>query len=193
MLTIICLTLISAATIIFFTRRGLRYLRYFQQEEYNGTRFKDWFLEKRTFDTKGSLVALIAAALSKFATGGDMVACLVICVIASAGLVFLGVSEEDPRKVGKIKLKMTDRSTAIYQLAVGLYAIATILTITGVYFLGASDSIYLYWLVAVVLIQSSPVWIVIANSILWPNEFKKQQAFLQEAKDILVDIQPGYL
>ncbi|MCY7367971.1 MAG: hypothetical protein LH474_07445, partial [Chamaesiphon sp.] len=125
MLTIICLTLISAATIIFFTRRGLRYLRYFQQEEYNGTRFKDWFLEKRTFDTKGSLVALIAAALSRFATEGDMVLCLVICAIASAALVFLGFSEEDPRKVGKIKLKMTDRSTAIYQLAVGLYAIAT--------------------------------------------------------------------
>jgi UDP-N-acetylmuramoyl-tripeptide--D-alanyl-D-alanine ligase len=190
MLTIICLTLISAATIIFFTRRGLRYLRYFQQEEYNGARFKDWFIEKRTFDTKGSLIALVAAALSRFATGGDMVTCVVICAIAATALVFVGFQEEDPRKVGKIKLNMTDRSTAIYQLGLGLYSIVTILIISATYAVGASDNIYIYWLVAVGLIQSSPIWIVIANSILWPNEFKKQQAFLQEAKDILADYQP---
>jgi UDP-N-acetylmuramoyl-tripeptide--D-alanyl-D-alanine ligase len=190
MLTIICLTLISAATIIFFTRRGLRYLRYFQQEEYNGTRFKDWFLEKRTFDNKGTLIALLAAMLSRFSTGGDMVTCVVICLIAATMLIFIGFKEEDPRKVGKIKLNMTDRATAIYNLALGLYSIATILVISGTYFLGSGDSIYIYWLVAVGLIQSSPIWIVIANSILWPNELKKQQAFLQEAKDILADYQP---
>lgn len=190
MLTIICLTVISAATILFFTRRGLRYLRYFQQEEYNGTRFKAWFLEKRTFDTKGTIVALIAAALSRFATGGDMVICVAICLLAAAVLVFIGFSEEDPRIVGKIKLNMTDRATAIYNLALGLYAIAVIVTIAGAYAIGAGDNIFWYWLLAIVLIQSSPTWIAIANGILWPNELKKQQAFLQEAKDILADYQP---
>jgi UDP-N-acetylmuramoyl-tripeptide--D-alanyl-D-alanine ligase len=190
MLTIICLTVISAATILFFTRRGLRYLRYFQQEEYNGTRFKDWFLEKRTFDTKGTAIALLAALLSRFVTVGDMVICLAICLGAAATLVFFGFQEEDPRKVGKIKLKMTDRATAIYNLALALDAIATLLIISGTYTLGAGDSIYIYWLVAIVLIQSAPIWIVIANAILWPNELKKQQTFLQEAKDILADYQP---
>jgi UDP-N-acetylmuramoyl-tripeptide--D-alanyl-D-alanine ligase len=190
MLTLICLALICAATMLFFTRRGLRYLRYFQQEEYNETRFKEWFLKKRTFDTKGTFVALLAAALSRFATGGDMLICLVICVVAAAVLVFVGFQEEDPRTVGKIKLKMTDRATAIYNLALGLDAIATILIISATYVLGAGDSIYIYWLVAVGLIQSAPIWIVIANTILWPNELKKQQAFLQEAKDILADYQP---
>jgi UDP-N-acetylmuramoyl-tripeptide--D-alanyl-D-alanine ligase len=190
MLTTICLTIISVATILFFTRRGLRYLRYFQQEEYNGARFKDWLLGKRTFDTKGTYVALIATVASKFGTGGRMVDCLVVCVMAAAILVFIGFKEEDPRQVGKIKLKMTDRATAIYNLALGLYAIATILIISGTYFLGAGDSIYIYCLVALVLIQSAPIWIVIANAILWPNELKKQQAFLQEAKDILADYQP---
>jgi UDP-N-acetylmuramoyl-tripeptide--D-alanyl-D-alanine ligase len=190
MLTIVCLTVISAATILFFTRRGLRYLRYFQQEEYNGTRFKAWFIEKSTFDRKGTVIALIAAAGSKFATGGDMVLCLGICLIAAAALVFVGFSEEDPRIVGKIKLNMTDRATAIYNLALGLYAIAVILIISGAYALGAGDRIYWYWLIAIGLIQSSPIWIVIANAILWPNEFKKQQAFLQAAKDILADYQP---
>jgi UDP-N-acetylmuramoyl-tripeptide--D-alanyl-D-alanine ligase len=190
MLTIICLTIISAATILFFTRRGLRYLRYFQQEEYNSERFKDWLLEKRTFDTKGTSIALIAALASKFGTGGRMVDCLVVCIMAAAILVFIGFKEEDPRQVGKIKLKMTDRATAIYNLALGLYAIAIILIISGTYFLGAGDSIYIYWLVALVLIQSAPIWLAIANAILWPNELKKQQAFLQEAKDILADYQP---
>jgi UDP-N-acetylmuramoyl-tripeptide--D-alanyl-D-alanine ligase len=190
MLTIICLTIISAATILFFTRRGLRYLRYFQQEEYNGKRFKDWFLEKRTFDTKGTIVALLAAALSRFATGGDMVICVVICLLAAAVLVFIGFREEDPRIVGKIKLNMTDRATAIYKLGLGLDAIATIVTIVATYALGAGESIYIYWLVAVGLIQFSPIWIVIANAILWPKEYEKQQSFLQDAKDILADYQP---
>jgi UDP-N-acetylmuramoyl-tripeptide--D-alanyl-D-alanine ligase len=190
MLTLICLAVISAATILFFTRRGLRYLRYFQQEEYNGTRFKAWLLEKRTFDTKGTAIALVAAALSRFATDGDMLICLAICLGAAATLVFFGFQEEDPRKVGKIKLNMTDRATAIYNLALALYAIATILIISVTYALGAGDRIYIYWLVAIALIQSSPIWIVIANAILWPNELKKQQAFLQEAKDILADYKP---
>jgi UDP-N-acetylmuramoyl-tripeptide--D-alanyl-D-alanine ligase len=190
MLTTICLTIISAATILFFTRRALRYLRYFQQEEYNGSRFKAWFLEKRTFDTKGSLVAIAAAGLSRFAAGGDMVVCVAICFFAAVVLVWIGFGEEDPREVGKIKLKMTDRATAIYNLGLGLVAIATILIISGVYFLGAGESIYIYWLVAIGLIQSAPIWIVVANSILWPQELQKQQAFLQEAKDILADYQP---
>ena len=165
-------------------------MRYFQQEEYNWTRFKDWFLEKRTFDKKGTIIALTAAALNRFVSGGDMFICLVICLVAAAVLVFVGFQEEDPRKVGKIKLKMTDRATAIYNLALGLYSISTILIITGTYALGAGDSIYIYWLVTVGLIQSAPIWIAIANAILWPNELKKQQAFLQEAKDILADYQP---
>ena len=190
MLTTICLTIISAATILFFTQRGLRYLRYFQQEEYNGTRFKDWLLEKRTFDTKGTAIAFTAAALSRFGSGGDMGICVVICLVAAIVLVSVGFQEEDPRKVGKIKLKMTDRATAIYKLALGSEAIATIFIIAGTYFLGAGESIYLYWLVAVVLIQSAPIWIAIANAILWPQELQKQQAFLQEAKDILADNQP---
>jgi UDP-N-acetylmuramoyl-tripeptide--D-alanyl-D-alanine ligase len=190
MLTLICLTIISAATILFFTRRGLRYLRYFQQEEYNGTRFKEWLLEKRTFDLKGSAIALVAAAVSRFATGGEMIVCVVICLIAAVILILVGFGEEDPRKVGKIKLKMTDRATAIYQLALGLYSIATIVIISSTHALGAGDNIFIYWLVAVILIQSSPVWIVIANSILWPSELKKQQAFLQEAKDILAEYKP---
>lgn len=190
MLALICLIVIATATILFFTRRGLRYLRYFQQEEYNPTRFKAWFIEKRAFDKKGTAIALLAAAGARFATGGEMAICLLICLVATALLVLVGFKEEDPRIVGKIKLNMTDRATAIYNLAVVLYSIATILLISGTYALGAGESIYIYWLVTVGLIQSSPLWIAIANAILWPNEFKKQQAFRQEAQDILAKYQP---
>jgi UDP-N-acetylmuramoyl-tripeptide--D-alanyl-D-alanine ligase len=189
-ITLICLSLISAATIAFFSRRGLRYLRYFQQEEYNWTRFQDWLLKNHTFDTKGSIVAAIAAILTAVATGGNMSLCLGICLLAATILVTIGWTEEDPRKVGKIKLNMTDRATAIYNLALGLYALKTIAVITLVYFLGAGDNIYIYWLVVIGLIQSSPLWIAIANAILWPSEYKKQQAFRQEAVDILTEYDP---
>jgi UDP-N-acetylmuramoyl-tripeptide--D-alanyl-D-alanine ligase len=188
MLTIICLTAISAATILFFTRRGLRYLRYFQQEEYNSIRFKEWFLEKGTFDRKGTYIALIGAVWSIILTREEDL--VVLCLMCAAVLVFIGFREEDPRIVGKIKLNMTDRATAIYHLALALYSISVIFTISVAYAIGAGDDFYWYWLIAIILIQSSPIWIVIANAILWPNELKKQQTFLQEAKDILADYQP---
>jgi UDP-N-acetylmuramoyl-tripeptide--D-alanyl-D-alanine ligase len=189
MITIICLAVISAATIAFFSRRGLRYLRYFQQEEYNWQRFANWFSEKGAFDTRGSLVALIAAVLTAVATGGNMLLCLAICIVAALILVTIAWREDDPRQVGKIKLKMTDRATAIYNLALGLYAAVTIFLMIGLYF-GTGDRISLYWIAAILLIQTSPLFLALANALLWNSEYQKQQGFIQEAKEILAEYHP---
>ncbi len=182
------LAIVASSVILFYVRRSLRYLQFFQQEEYNSQRFVNWWLEKRAFDTRGSLVALvtggISLALAAYAWGTIGVSLLGgICLIAAAW------TEDDPRKVGKIKLNMTDRLTAIYQLSIALYSIFIlgILTLIVGFGFGAAP---ILWLITLTLIQSTPLWIMLANAILWPAEEKKQQAFLSEAKEILADYDP---
>ena len=61
MLTALSLSLISAAAIIFFSRRLLRYLRNFQEGGYSRMQFTNWVIANGIYDKKGSLIATIAA------------------------------------------------------------------------------------------------------------------------------------
>jgi UDP-N-acetylmuramoyl-tripeptide--D-alanyl-D-alanine ligase len=185
---LLLVSIISIAVILFYVRRSLRYLQFFQQEEYNSGRFVSWWFEKRAFDTRGSLVAVIAGGLG-LALAGNYTATLGLCLLGGLVLVAAGWTEDDPRKVGKIKLNMTDRLTAIYQLSIGLYAAAVLGIFWLLVALGYGVAPIL-WLAAVTLIQSTPLLIMLANAILWPNESKKQQAFLANAKEILADYDP---
>jgi UDP-N-acetylmuramoyl-tripeptide--D-alanyl-D-alanine ligase len=183
----ILLAIVASSVILFYVRRSLRYLQFFQQEEYNSQRFVNWWLEKRAFDTRGSLMALGTGAASLAAP--DMPTTLLFSIVGGVGLIAVAWREADPRKVGKIKLNMTDRLTAIYRLSIALYAVAVIgiLALIVGFGLGAAP---ILWLVTLTLIQSTPLWIMLANAILWPAEEKKQQAFLSEAKEILADYDP---
>ncbi len=179
---------VSIAVILFYVRRSLRYLQFFQQEEYNSSRFVNWWFEKRAFDTRGSLVALVVGGLG-LAVAENSLATLALCIVGGLVLVAASWTEEDPRKVGKIKLNMTDRLTAIYQLSIGIYALVVVGILASITALGYGAASIL-WLASVTLIQSAPLWLMLANAILWPNESKKQQAFLSEAKEILADYDP---
>jgi UDP-N-acetylmuramoyl-tripeptide--D-alanyl-D-alanine ligase len=185
---ILLVLIISIAVILFYVRRSLRYLQFFQQEEYNSSRFVNWWFEKRAFDTRGSLVALVVGGLG-LAIAENSLATLALCIVGGLILVAASWTEEDPRKVGKIKLNMTDRLTAIYQLSIGIYALVVVGILGGITALGYGAAPIL-WLASVTLIQSTPLWLMLANAILWPNESKKQQAFLSEAKEILADYDP---
>jgi UDP-N-acetylmuramoyl-tripeptide--D-alanyl-D-alanine ligase len=180
--------IIAIAVITFYLRRSLRYLQFFQQEEYNSGRFVNWWLEKRAFDTRGSLVAVLAGGAG-LAVAAYPLAVLVLTAVGAVALVAAAWTEEDPRKVGKIKLNMTDRLTAIYRLSIGLYALVVVGILAAINALGFGAAPIL-WLIAVTLIQSTPLWIMLANALLWPQERQKQQAFIDEAKEILAEYDP---
>jgi UDP-N-acetylmuramoyl-tripeptide--D-alanyl-D-alanine ligase len=181
-------SIVAIAVIAFYIRRSLRYLQFFQQEEYNSGRFVNWWLEKRAFDTRGSLVAIVAGGVSLAAATYPW-AGLLATVVGAAVLVAVAWTEEDPRKVGKIKLNMTDRLTAIYRLSIFIYTLVVLGILGAITALGFGAAPIL-WLVAITLIQSTPLGIMLANALLWPQESKKQQAFLNEAKEILADYDP---
>ena len=187
---LLLVAIVSLSVILFYVRRSLRYLQFFQQEEYNSQRFINWWLEKRSFDTRGSIMALSTGAASLAAP--DLPTTLLFSIVGGVGLIAVGWREADPRKVGKIKLNMTDRLTAIYQLSIALYIVFVVGILGLIVALGLGAAPIL-WLVTLTLIQSTPLWIMLANAILWPAEEKKQQAFLSEAKEILADYDPYVL
>ena len=157
MTTPLSLFAISTAAIIFFSHRLLGYLRHFQERNYSPKLFKNWLLTNRIYDKKGSLIAILAAIAIEITKQGQ-VSSLVICTIAMAAFICLSLWEGDPRKVGYPVLLPTQRIVVTYGLALSLYAISLILSIATIDRIMANLSMSVYWLFAIVAIQSSPLW-----------------------------------
>jgi UDP-N-acetylmuramoyl-tripeptide--D-alanyl-D-alanine ligase len=160
----ISLSFISVATIIFFSHRLLCYLRHFQEGGYSRTQFKNWLSTNGIYDKKGSSIATMTALALELTERGKMIS-LGICTLGAIGLIWLSIWEPDPRKAEEFPLQPTRRATRIYSLALALYSIGLTLTIFGVYKLGAGNEIACYWLVVIVAIQSSPLWLVMASTL----------------------------
>jgi UDP-N-acetylmuramoyl-tripeptide--D-alanyl-D-alanine ligase len=166
MLIACSISLISAAAIIFFSHRLLCYLRHFQEGKYSRRQFKNWLLANGVYDKKGSLIAAITAVLLELTEERNIIIALVVCAIGSITLIWLSLWESDPRKSEFSKLQETEKATAIYNLALGLYSIAFSLVVIVTYKLGARDDLACYWLLVIVAIQSSPIWVVLASTLL---------------------------
>lgn len=166
MLTIFSLSFIAAASIVFFSRRLLRYLYHFQEGGYSRRYLKDWIVENGVYDKKGTLIAAIAAISIEF-TGETQLLSLAISTFCAGCLIWLGFWEEDPRKVGKIKLEPTERAIDIYNLTLTLYSIVFTLSMCGIYMFTEHEDLAPYWLTVIVGIQSSPIWLVIARTIIY--------------------------
>jgi hypothetical protein len=165
MLVILDISLIAAATIVFFSHRILCYLRHFQEGNYCRREFKNWLLVNGIYDKKGSLIATIAAILCELTEERNVMLSLGICAMGAVALIYLTLWENDPLDVGPFKLQPTRQARAIHKLAVCLYSISFSLAIVALYKLGAGDDIACYWLLVIVAIQSSPFWLFLAGSI----------------------------
>jgi UDP-N-acetylmuramoyl-tripeptide--D-alanyl-D-alanine ligase len=163
MLIPLSISIISAASILFFSRRLLRYLYHFQAGGYSRNRFKNWLVENSIYDKKGTLIATIAA-ISIELIGENEVIALAICIVGAVALILLGFWEQDPRKVGRKRLQMTDRATFIYNISIALYSIVFAILVCCIYALN-HDDLAPYWLAVIMAIQSSPLWLTIARTI----------------------------
>ena len=150
----------------FMYRRQLRYLHFFQQEEYNGRRFLAWVLKARAFDKRGTLILLLSAWVGP--------------VLGGLSLFAACLFEVDPRIEGKVRLRMTQRATAIFYTSMGMLLAALVLWPIWI------DT----WLGAIVLVQMLPLILVLASLILLPFEKRKQEKFILEAKAILNEVNP---
>lgn len=165
----------------FTAKRLMRYLRYFQQEEYEGTRFISWIWQQRAFDQKGSAIAIsICLAFSLLGNGP-----LVLNAMGMLALIGATYFEEDPRREGKVRLKMTERARRLYRTAFALSLVSLCLTLWVNFY-----QFQRMWLSQIVLIQLVPFWLPAASLLLSWDEKQRQKRFMQEARQVLADASP---
>lgn len=191
--TIVLFVVGSLVNLYFYYRRSLRYLKYFQQEDYTGKRFFNWLKEKKAFDRKGSNICVgmvfFTMVLNFLLPSMSTIIVQVLSAIALAMLILTVRGEEDPRTTGKIKLKMTARSKRIYYLSMALYVVALIATNVGWYLYISRESKELlalaFWVNQFLLIRSQPLFLILANSLLQPYETGLQEGFANEARALI--------
>ena len=114
----VALIVFAAGVVAFVARRLLRYLQFFQQEEYNRKRFKKWIQDNRAYDKKGTAILVVCSLLGWYSFAPSATVHAGFALLTAALLTCIAYKlEEDPRRSGKIKLNMTERATRIYQLA----------------------------------------------------------------------------
>lgn len=164
MLVDLSVLFISAASIIFSSRRLSRYLYHFQAVKYSRRSFKNWIIKDCIFDKKGTLIVSIALASLQLVRGNELLSSIV-CTLGAVCLIWLGFWEQDPRKVGTLMLQETDRSISMYNLALGLYAIFFTFSICSIHIFTFHDDLVWAWLAVIVGIQSTPMWLIMAKTI----------------------------
>jgi len=178
----------GVASLPFYFRRGLRYLSYFQQEDYTGKRFIKWLFEKRAFDRRASLPCA-AMLLAGILLNGQPALYRTLSFATIFVLLYLPTREEDPRKEGKIKLNMTARAKRIFNLAFALYIVALIGLSFMWYYIGLPQgetmTILAFWINQILLIRAQPMFLVLANAMLQPYETGLQEGFANEARALL--------
>ncbi len=161
------------AAIVFSTRRLLRYLHIFQQDEYDARRFGHWLFSEATFDKKlsAALLLLIIAARTTSINATVLDIALGVAFIAFAAV------ETDPRSEAKKKLVLTERATRILGVAFLLILIAACLALM----LGGR-----WWWIAIV--QLIPFTLIAGNWMLSPYEKRIQDGFRTRAEARLREV-----
>lgn len=184
------LVLAALGNIGFFEKRAMRYLQYFQQQEYEGKKFIDWIFEKQAFDKKGSAMTLFCGGLSAFFLYYDDRGTFLTSVFACMAMLRLARQEEDPTGTGKITLKMTERACRIFTLAMWLY-VATVSVLTVIcWYIGGVYRLPYFLFASVLLVQAQPLFLVWSNFILSGKEKELQEGFANEARSIIRTVKP---
>ncbi len=181
----------AAGMLLFGWRRLLAYLRYYQQEEYSSTRFRTWIREKRAFDRRGTIVVVCCLILATLLpAGGPALAVATLGALALSCIVLF--VEEDPRTSGKIKLNMTQRANKIATVGFVGYALCVALPIwvTCSTCHSACPPLTKLLLFSLLFVQTPPLFLMLANAILWPAEKALQERYVNDAKRILHDVDP---
>lgn len=183
--------LYAVGLLCFGWRRLLSYLRYFQQEEYSQARFKEWLTSKRAYDRRGTTLT-VGVAILAFLSHGAVEEFLLAITGALCFLSIVLLTEEDPRVSGKIKLNMTQRASKIAYVSFGIFAALVCLPIALSCFscCASTTPFDTLALLSIVLVQTPPALLVVANKLLWPAEKALQDKYYNDAKRILREVNP---
>jgi UDP-N-acetylmuramoyl-tripeptide--D-alanyl-D-alanine ligase len=196
LLAAVLVSICAVCSFYFFYRRGLRYLQFLQQEDYESARFIHWLVARKAFDTRGiltSIVAVITNFVTPLSVPGDFRAGLNL--IVAGCFAYLASREDDPRTAGKLALKMTDRAKRIFHLSLALYVVA-MLIFAALFVRDFSDSLSMIksmcalWSFQMLACFAEPFILALANNLLNPYEKGLQENFANEAREILRKVHP---
>ncbi len=189
----ILVTVCTICSLHFFYRRGLRYLQFLQQEDYESGRFVRWLVARKAFDRTGSLAGVLAIILNFLAV--PVSPKVYLNLIIAGCFYYLGQREEDPRTMAKLALKLTDRAKRILYLSCVIYLI--VVTILSWLFLRDFSDAYtmtstmmIFWFMQVILFLAEPFILVLANLMLDPYEKGLQENYANQAREILRNVHP---
>lgn len=151
-------------------RRELGYLRYFQQEGYEHLRFLRW-TNVRSLTDPAFWLALACAYLVAV-----MPAVAVAAFIVGAGL--LGAKQPDPRRSGKIPLRLTPRAVRVLAVAL-VFATTFWMLLTRGY---APRELQSPLIASAVMLAICPLLLILANLVLAPYERRVQRQFEADAR-----------
>lgn len=158
--------------------RLLAYLRYFQQEGYEPLRFLTW-ANVRSLTDPGFWLAVGAwwlTARRPWLAGLAFV----------AGGLALARLQPDPRRSGKIPLRMTWRATRVLTVAAMFGALLWTALILA-YWTGMLRPVFT---VAAILFAAAPLLLVAANAVLIPYEQYVQKQYEAEAAHAVAEMRP---
>jgi UDP-N-acetylmuramoyl-tripeptide--D-alanyl-D-alanine ligase len=169
---------LSAAVVWYLAwHRLLAYLRYFQQEGYETLRFVRWTKLRSLTDPAFWLSLICLLMFSRLPA--------TTTVLFPAGMILLAVAQPDPRRSGKVPLRLTWRATRVLIVAAFLGA-ALWSSMAGALWPDRRD----VFLASAVLFAVAPWLLIAANGSLWPYEQHVQATYEAEARQRVADVNP---
>jgi UDP-N-acetylmuramoyl-tripeptide--D-alanyl-D-alanine ligase len=170
--------IVAAAQTFLTWRRVLGYLRYFQQEGYEHLRFLRW-VNIRSLTDPAFWLSIATAFLFLWAPTSALV-----CFVA--GALILGTGQPDPRRSGKVLLKLTWRATRVLTVAM-VFAMSAWVIVTSLY---ADTGLRAPLISAAVLFAFLPLVLIAANASLAPYERAVQRGYEAEAVARVAEVHP---
>jgi UDP-N-acetylmuramoyl-tripeptide--D-alanyl-D-alanine ligase len=170
--------ILTAAFTYLAVRRLLAYLRYFQQEGYEHLRFLRW-ANVRSLTDPAFWVSVVSAFLF-------LLDPLLAVVLFTVGALVLGIVQPDPRRSGKIPLRLTWRARRVLAVAV-IITLAAFVALTRV-FMDAEVRAPL--VSASFLFAVLPLMLIAANALLAPYEQYTQRSYYAAAVAQLARVHP---
>ena len=175
--------ILLGSVLFFFWFRLQQYLRFLQQEEYDNKRFLKWIQEKGFYDTKATAALVVLFVLSLFLSSFHYQ--ILISLFLLISFVYIEQNEPNPKKDGKITLKLTARAKRIFNTS-----FVVVLAVYILLFLLCPFCFSTKILLSIIFIQATPLFLCSSVWLLQPGEDKRQADFLNEAKSKFEKIAP---
>ena len=164
---------------LFLYKRLLTFLRFLQQQDYQGYRFLQWTVLHQLYDRKLTFV-LIGALIMLLMLPTVLV--IVMLAITFSSFAFL---EPDPRHVGKKVLVLTSRAQRILVVSCVLVSCLNLAALS-LFTIAPWGMV----VALIVLVQSLPLLLTLSNLLLIPVESRIQKKYWSQAQHKLQQLNP---